>query len=1146
MGHLIGIDEWLDQLGLAKYAPLFAEHEISFDVLPHLTEADVDRLAIPIGPRRRLIVAVQALRDAAHDQPVQSLQRHELGQTSTHDAERRQLTVMFCDVVGSTALAERLDPEELRDLMWGYRKASGQVVARYDGHVAQYLGDGLLAYFGWPRAHEDDAERCVRAALDLVQAVKGLKTAHALAVRIGIATGTVVVGEASGSDSAEAKLAVGETPNLAARLQTLAAPDEVIITNTTRRLLGDAFELSDLGTRPIKGITEPVQSWRVEWLRRSEGRFVAAHGGASLTPLVGREEEGARLLHLWQQVRDGVGHVVLIGGEPGIGKSRLTRVLLARTADDACTVLRYQCSPYHQNSALYPFIEQIESAAGFARADTSDQKLDKLEAWLASHDAQISEAAPLLAALLSLDTHRYPSVTIPAQRRKDRTLEVLVGQVEALSRRQPVLVIFEDVHWIDPTSQEALDLLVPRLRTLSALTVLTHRPEYNVPWADEHAHVTSMSLGRLEPSQGAELVGRVTGGRRLPPEVLERIVAQTDGVPLFVEELTKSVLESGILRVDGDQFTLDAPIPTLAIPTSLRDSLLARLDRLAPVKDIVQVGACIGRAFSYDLVARVTKLREEQLGTRLDILTDAGLVHRHGTPPEAIYTFTHALVQDAAYDSLLKSRRYELHARIAQAMEEDAASGATNQPEQVAHHHTQAGNLTAAVPWWREAGKLAAQRLGAREAVVHFQKGLALIEQLPDSPQRDTLELSIREPLNAGLTGLSGWAAAEVRSNAAAILELTKRRGSSHTAGTGLWAIWVNTTTQGRIADSLEWANRLLAEGESAGDIDLQIFGHGAAMISHFYLGQLLDARGHGDRVLALYDPAQAARWMQVTAHDLRTLVGVWSCQWTWMLGYPDQAVVLSDEKDVHARSVGDAFNLGFALTLGAYAFDYRSEPERLFERINEVNALEGEHSVPFMNQVMVPQVEGLARLRSGQCAEASARLGKGLENWKARGGHSRVPYLKAALAEATALQGDINAALDLIGECLEQIERPGWQERSHFAEVLRLKGWMLMRLGRGVEAEASLRAAIDWARQQQAKSWELRASTTLATLLMADDQREGALQVLAPIYNWFTEGLETRDLMAARELLHSLGWESAAPQPTSSLHRGGRLDADS
>jgi tetratricopeptide (TPR) repeat protein len=949
-----------------------------------------------------------------------------------------------------------------------------------------------------------------------------VSAAHPLAVRIGVATGTVVVGEASRAANAEAKLAVGDTPNLAARLQGLAGAGEVVIAPATRRLVGDAFDLTDLGARPLKGIAEPVRVWRVEAVHRTEGRFEAAHTGGALTPLVGREEEVALLLRAWRQAREGEGRVVLISGEPGIGKSRLTQVLREQIAGEPHLTLRYQCSPYHLNSPLYPVTEQIEAVAGFTREDTPEQKLDKLEAVLVGSREQRAESAPLLAALLSLPTERYPPLKLSPQKQKEKTLEALADQVEALAQRQPVLMVFEDVHWIDPTSQEALDALVPRLQALSVLLVITYRPEYTPRWADQ-AHVTILGLSRLVRRQGMELVAKVTQGRALPAEVLEQIVAHTDGVPLFVEELTKSVLESGLLREVGDQYTLRSPLPALAIPTSLRDSLLARLDRLAPVKYILQIGACIGREFSYELLARIAALPDAQLEEALRKLTEAGLVYRRGTPPDATYTFKHALMQDAAYDFLPKSKRTQLHTQIARVLETDFADRVANEPELLAHHYTQSGNLAVAIPLWQKAGEQAVRRVALQEAVAHLQKGLALTEQLPSASERDGLELSLREPLNLAMTGLRGWAAPEVAANGAAILELAKRQGKPQSVLLGLWGMWSNTITQGRIADSLEWAHRLLAEGNQAQDTDLQIFGHTTITISHFYLGHLLEARERSDQVLALYDPQRAGRWIQLTSLDLRTFVEVWSSQWTWMLGYPDQAVWVSDEKDARARRLGNAFNLGFVLTLGAYAFDYRCEPGPLLERVSEADRLAREQSIPFLSQVQVPLAEGLAWLRSGRLSESVSSLRRGIENWNRLGGHIRIPYMKAALAEALALQGDLDAALRMIDACLEQIERPGWLERSHLAEVLRLKGWMLMRQGKGEEAERQLRAAIDWARQQQAKSWELRASTTLAELLVERGQRDAARWLLAPIYNWFTEGFDTHDVKAARGLLESL-----------------------
>ena len=1118
---MTGIEEWLRTVGLEKYIPLFAEHEITLEVLPHLTEADLDRLGLPLGPRRLLTVGIQGLAPAPARAAVEPADTRKEHRTGSLRVERRQLTVMFCDLVGSTALAERLDPEELRGLMQAYRTACGGVVARYDGHVAQYLGDGLMVYFGWPRAHEDDAERSVRAALEMVQTVTGLPAGEPLQIRIGLATGEVVVGEASPEDNTEAELAVGETPNLAARLQGLAGANEIVIAPTTRRLVGAAFTLTDLGARPLKGIAQPVQVWRVDAIRRTGGRFEAAHAGMELAPLVGREEESALLFRRWEQARDGDGQVVLIGGEPGIGKSRLTQALRDRIPGSD-TALRYQCSPYHLNSALYPFIEQFESAAGFARDDTPEQRLDRMEAALVGDAAEMAEVAPLFAALLSLPAERYPPLNLSPQKRKERTLEALTGQVEALARLGPVLVVVEDVHWVDPTSQELLDALVARVRDLPVLLVATYRLEYAPPWAGQ-AGVTTLLLNRLGRRQGSELVAEVTGGRALPPEVLEEVLARTDGVPLFVEELTRSVLESGLLREDGDHYTLQAPLAALAIPTSLRDSLMARLDRLAAVKELAQIGACIGREFSYELLARVSMLSGGPLEEALEKLVDAGLVIPRDTPPDATYTFKHALVQDVAYESLLRSNRSELHARIADVLVTEFADRVASQPELLAHHHTQAGDVAAAIPLWRHAGTLAVERVALQEAVAHFQKGLELIGQLPPSPERDGLELTIREPLNAAWTGLHGWAAAEVEGNATAILRLAESQGNAQSLLLAMWWMWTTTITQGRIADSLPWAERMLVEGGEKSDIDLLIFGHAAAMVQHLLRGQLRQSREHADRALALYDPRRAERWIQLTGHDLRTFVEVYACQLIWMQGYPDQALQLSDHSRAHAHAGGHAFNLVWALTFGAYVFAYRREPERFLERVGEADRLAREQGIAFISQVSVPQATGLAMLHDGRPGEAIALLQQGIERWTKVGGHVRIPYLKSALAEAVARQGDLDRALLLVDECLEQIERPAWQEREWLPEVLRLKGWILMRQGRDHEAEAQLRASLECARQQQAKSWELRSAVTLAALLSRRGQPDAAREVLAPVYGWFTEGFDTRDLQEARALLAEL-----------------------
>ncbi|MCW5621953.1 MAG: AAA family ATPase [Burkholderiales bacterium] len=1114
------IERWLAQLDLEKYAPLFAQQEITLDLLPFLTEADIDALALPIGPRRRILNAVRELASSrtAASTPRRGTQEGSLPLR----AERRQLTVMFCDLVGSTQRAVALDPEVLRDLMQTYYTACNSAVAHYGGYVAQYLGDGVMIYFGWPGAHEDNALRGVLCGLAIVQNVKEIAVDPPLAVRIGIATGSVIVGEASPEYDEIIKLAVGEPPHLAARLQAMAEPDQIIIAATTRRLVGAAFDLLDMGTHTLKGIPEPVRAWRVVAERKQEGRFEAVHGSENLTPLVARREELIGLIDRWREASSSQGRAVLISGEPGIGKSRLVRVLRETLAQEDCSVMQFQCSEYHVSSPLHPITEQFAFAAGFAPGDTPEQKLDKLEAVLVGTPQQREEAAPLLASLLSLPTSRYPDTSLSPARQREKTLDVLMQQFEALSRRKPALIVFEDIHWIDPSSEEVLDTLICGLQALPVLLVATYRPEYVARWGKQ-PHVLPLHLRRLAQQEVATLIENVAR-KRMPAEILTRIGEQTDGVPLFIEELTKSVLESGNLRDAGDHYDLRGHLLDLSIPTTLRDSLLARIDRLAPVKDVIQTGACIGREFSLDLISRISTLSVPRLEQALQQLTEAGLLYQRATPSDTQYTFKHALVQEAAYDSLLKSLRQHTHARIARVLKDRFADRVTHEPEVLAHHYTKAGLYADAIPCWCEAGKLAVRRVALQEAVNHFKSGLSLIEQLPASAERDELELSIREPLNAAWTGLRGWAATEVSENARKILALAQGQGKAQSMRLGLWAIWVNTVTQGRVQDSLEWSEQLLSEGARVKDLDLRIFGHGASMISNFCLGRLIEAREHGDRILELYDPALALRWMQITAHDLRTLVGVWSCQWTWMLGYPDQAMRLSHERDAYARQLGNAFNLGFALSLGAYVFDYRCEPDRLLERVEEADRLEREHSVPFVNKVMVRQVEGLARLRRGELSDAIRLLQDALQYWNTLGGRSRVPFLKAALAEALARSGRIEDALHLIDECLEQIERPGWRERSHYAEVLRLKGWMLIQEGRKAEAETFLHASIEWAREQQAKSWELRSATTLAELLRSRGDTAAARSMLAPVYGWFTEGFDTHDLKAARALLDDLG----------------------
>lgn len=643
-------------------------------------------------------------------------------------AERRQLTVLFCDLVGSTALASRLDPEDLRSVIAAYHHRVAEIVGGFDGFIAKYMGDGVLVYFGYPQAQEDDAERAVRAGLALAEVIGRLPTPGGLLqVRIGIATGLVVVGDLIGTGPAQERTVVGETPNLAARLQALAEPGAVVIAASTHRLVGGLFEYEDLGAVKAKGFAEPVRALRA--LRESvlQSRFEALRSGE--TPLVGRVEEIELLLRRWERATNGDGQVVLLSGEPGIGKSRLAAVFQERLQDEPHTHLRYFCLPHHQDSALHPIIAQFERAAGFEREDAPATRLAKLEALLAPAMPPDEDVA-LLAELLSIPTgNSYPAAIGTPQRRKEKTFETLLRLLAALAQRQPMLMIFEDLHWIDPTSQELLDLVVERAPGSSILLLLTFRPEFVPPWTGQ-AHVATLVLNRLERREGAALVERIAGDKTLPSNIVAEIVERADGVPLFVEELTKAVVEGAATdRPDRTGVVSAAPAPMLAVPATLHASLMARLDRLGlAVKEIAQVGAAIGREFAYERLAAVTDRTDAELEAGLHQLVTAGLMFRRGTPPQAFYTFKHALVQDAAYGTLLRDKRRELHGRIATVLEERFPETAGTQPELLARHFTEANIVERAAEYWLRAGYRAKEAYANREAISHLRRCVGMTE----------------------------------------------------------------------------------------------------------------------------------------------------------------------------------------------------------------------------------------------------------------------------------------------------------------------------------------------------------------------------------------------------------------------------------
>jgi class 3 adenylate cyclase/pimeloyl-ACP methyl ester carboxylesterase len=725
------IADWLRRLGLDQYERAFRDNDVDTETLPSLTADDLRELGVTsLGHRKKLLSAIATL-SAKPDREVSGDRAPPVSEVSASPAamkmgraERRHLTVMFADLVGSTALSVRLDPEDMREILAAYHQTVAAAVARFEGYIARFMGDGVLVYFGWPQAHEDDAERAVRAGLAIVEAVERLERAGgALSARVGIATGLVVVGDLATREED----VVGMTPNLAARLEQLAEPGAVVISESTRRLLGSWFTLTDLGPQQIRGIEAPVPAFRVLCEAAAEGRFEALRR-ADVGPLIGREHELALLLDRWEMAKSGEGQVVLLSGEAGIGKSRIVLALRERLRNEPRFRIGYYCSPHHVNSALWPVVAQLQRAAGYLREDAASLKLEKLERLLGKGGEPGEGAALLLAELmgLPLNGHHAPPEGTP-QEKKARLFGILLAQMEGLSRQRPMLMVLEDAHWLDPTSAELFERVVDRIRGLPILLVATLRPDVPTPWTN-FPHVTLLSLNRLARPASRTLIQMSAGERSLPPIVIEAILSRTEGVPLFIEELTKAVLESTIWKATGGSGDLElaGPLPPLAIPATLQDSLMARLDRLAPAREIAQIAACIGREFDEDVVGAIAGYPEPQLTAALGQLCQAGLIQRRGTPPHHAYSFKHALVRDAAYATLLKSSRQQLHARIAQAIERLRPEIAVAQPEIVAHHFIEAGLPDRAATYLLAAGRLAKARHAVREAVSQLETCLRL------------------------------------------------------------------------------------------------------------------------------------------------------------------------------------------------------------------------------------------------------------------------------------------------------------------------------------------------------------------------------------------------------------------------------------
>jgi class 3 adenylate cyclase/predicted ATPase len=1047
-------------------------------------------------------------------------------QPPTPEAERRQLTVLFCDLVDSTVLASRLDPEEWREVVRAYQETCAKVIARFEGHIAQYLGDGLLVYFGYPHAHEDDAQRAVRAGLGMVEAMGQLNTRLTqerrvqVVVRLGIHTGLVVVGEVGGSSRQE-QLALGETPNLAARLQGVAAPNTLVISAATFQLLGGFFACQSLGMQLLKGLPQPIEVYQVQSERVARSRLDAA-GSTGLTPLVGREPEVALLQARWAQVKDGLGQVVLLSGEAGIGKSRLVQVLTEQVATEPQAWLTpCQCSPYHQHTAFYPIIDLLERVVlRLEREESPEQKLRKVEGFVVQYGLPLAEAVPLFAALLSLPLPAdYTPLIMSPEQQKQQTLHDILTILLRIAAQQPVLFVMEDLHWVAPTTLEVLSLLVDQGPTARILALFTCRPDFHPPWTGR-AHLTQVTLNRLPRRQAAELTGRVAHGKVMPAEVMEQVVAKTDGVPLFVEELTKMVLESGLLQERADHYELSGPLPPLAIPATLHDSLMARLDRLAAVKGLAQLGATLGREFSYALLQAVSPWDESTLRQGLHQLVAAEFLYQQGLPPQATYRFKHALIQDAAHQSLLKSTRQRYHQRVAQVLETQFPEMVETQPELVAHHYTEAGLSAQALPYWQRAGERALERSANLEAVAHLTQGLELLATLPDTPERLQYELDMLTSLGPALTTTSGPGSLAVEEVYSRARELCQQVGEPRQLFPVLWGLWRLSNYRAELQRAGELGQQLLTLAHQVQDRALLLEAHHALWPTLFYLGELTAARGHLEQGMVLYDPEQhRSHAFLYGGHDPGVCCQQYTASTLWALGYPDQALETIKKVLTMARELARPGGLAGALWSAALIHQLRRERQAGQEAVEAFMVLATEQgNAELLARGMI--LRGWALFATGQETAGIVQMRQGLATLQTTGGEVRRPLFLALLAEACGAIGQIEEGLHVLAEALAAVEHTGG--RFYEAELHRLQGELLRARAAepDPEAETCFQQALDVARRQEAKSLELRAAMSLARLWQSQGKQAEAHALLAPIYGWFTEGFDTADLQEAQTLL--------------------------
>lgn len=1150
------IADLLARLGLGRYTDAFAAAAvIDLDTLRLLTEDDLKELGLPLGHRRKLGAALthgggSSITPATPPQPVAMLEPSPRVAAERPAAdrlvpERRHLTVLFCDLVGSTELTQRLDPEDMGRVVRAYQDAAAGAIGRFGGFVDQLLGDGVLAFFGYPRAHEDAVELAVRAGLEIVEALGRIPTPTGgrLAGRVAVASGIVFIDQAAGlaapgPNAARERVVAGKVVNLAARLQQVAPANGVIVSPEARTLLRGAFDLEDLGAHEFKGISTPVHAWRAVRERTGAGtgtRFQAARpAGTPLLPMAGREAELALLASRWEAARGGEGQLVLVAGDAGVGKSRLCQALCERIRDEAHFVIRYQCSPLHVHSPLHPVVAQLRRAARIEPELGADEKLIRLEALLAHSSLGPEQDVPLLAALLSIPvTPRYEPLRLMPEAQKRRTMEVLTEQLLGLARRRPVLMLVEDAHWVDPTLHDLLSFAIERAQDAPVLTLVTHRTEFHAPWG-MLANATTLCLGPLPRREARGLVRNVTGVQALPPEVVERILAKADGIPLFVEELTKAVLEQGAAACERDgvhtPYAAPPAVPA-AIPASLHDSLLARLERLPSAKEVAQVGSVLGREFSHEHLAELSGLPEDALRDALHQLLRAGLIHQRG-PHRTRYVFKHALVQDASYSTLTLERRRSLHARCAEILPRLSPDVAEAQPEVLARHFAEGGDPVRAAEHWLRAGQRAVERSANAEAVAHLTSGLRMLDSeywlktgqqavarsanaeavahltsglrmldgVQDARRRAELETALQLELGTPLIATRGYGARETVQAWERAHALAEERGEHAQLVQALYGLWAVRVSLGRVREALPLAERVLEIATELGDGGIALVGYRVRGVTLFFLGELEAARTDLERASRDYDPVRDRALAFRFGQDQRVAALAVLSAVLWIHGAPEQAQQHALAALDEAERLGHANTQAYALAYGACALAWmRRDTEELECLADRLLVLSERHHLGFWRAYGLSYKGwALSQRDSDKCVDMGTQqagldlLREAYERFRRAGDGFCDPMHLGMLAEALGTAGPIDEAVARIDEAISEAEARAtvWC----LPELLRLKSRLVLRDGgqdadRDLEAVRVLRAALDHARRRHLTAWEERITLDLAEVHATDFQ---------------------------------------------------------